>query len=77
MEIQTLLNIIEVVVCLGLIVTILMQQKEGGLGTMFGGGGGGEGYRSKRGLEALLSNMTVVLIVIFIANSLAIALLNY
>lgn len=77
MEIQSLLNIVEILVSVGLIITILLQQKEGGLGNMFGGGGGGEGYRSKRGMEAFLSNATVVLIVVFIANSLAIALLNY
>ena len=53
-----------------LIGSILMQQKEGGLSTVFGGEG--SVYRSKRGLARGLHYMTIVLSVLFVALSVAI-----
>lgn len=75
MELKSLLNITEIIICAFLIISILLQQKEGGLGTMFGGASGGESYRSKRGAESFLTNATIVLAVLFVANSIAIAIL--
>lgn len=54
----------QIVVSVLLIVSILIQQRAGGLGKMFGGGGG-EVFRTKRGFEKFLSTFTVVLGVIF------------
>jgi protein translocase SecG subunit len=53
-----------------LIITILMQQREGGLSTVFGGEG--QVYRSKRGLARGLHYFTIVLSVIFAALSVAV-----
>jgi len=44
-----------------------MQNKEGGLGAVFGGGGGFETV--KRGPEKFLYNFTIVLAVIFMVNA--------
>lgn len=74
MELITILYGIEVVVSVLIIIAILLQEREGGLGTMFGGASGGEGYRSKRGMELFLTRSTVIMIVIFVVNSLAIAI---
>jgi protein translocase SecG subunit len=53
-----------------LILSILLQQREGGLSTVFGGEG--SVYRSKRGLAKGLHYFTVFLAVLFIAASAAV-----
>lgn len=53
-----------------LTISILLQQKEGGLSTVFGGEGAV--YRSKRGLARGLHYFTIALAVIFVALSVAI-----
>ena len=59
----------QVVISVLLCLSILLQQRGGGLGAAFGGTGGF--HTSKRGAEKVLSNAAVVLSVLFIANSLA------
>jgi protein translocase SecG subunit len=76
MDIVTALKYTLVVVCSLLIVSILLQNRGGGLGTIFGGSGGGEYYRSRRGIEGLLYNSTIVLAIVFAVISIAIAILN-
>lgn len=53
-----------------LIISILLQQREGGLSTVFGGEG--SVYRSKRGLAKGLHYFTIVLSVLFVGLSVAI-----
>lgn len=50
-----------------LIICILLQQREGGLSTVFGGEG--SVYRSKRGVALGLHYFTIVLAVLFVALS--------
>lgn len=59
--------IIQVIVSIALVVVIIMQQRGSEAGIAFGGGG--ESFRSKRGLEKFLFYATIVLAVIFAANS--------
>ncbi|HEX9804491.1 MAG TPA: preprotein translocase subunit SecG [Candidatus Dojkabacteria bacterium] len=73
MNLDQFLNITQVIISVLLIITILLQQREGGLGTTFGGSSGGEGFRTRRGLEKVLTNGTVVLAVLFVLNAIAIA----
>jgi protein translocase SecG subunit len=56
-----------------LIIAVLMQQREGGLSTVFGGEG--NVYRSRRGLAKGLHYMTIVLAVLFIGLSVAVLFL--
>lgn len=60
----------------GLVLSILLQNRNGGLGTVFGGMSGGEFYRSRRGLEAVLYNATIILGILFVILALAIAVIN-
>jgi len=75
MDTKNVLNIVEIILSVLLVVAILLQQQGAGLGVIFGGGGG-ESYRSKRGAERLFFNLTIVLIVLFIVNSMAIAIMS-
>jgi preprotein translocase subunit SecG len=64
---QLYLNIAQIVVAVALIVAILLQVKGGGLGGIFGQSD--TVYRTKRGLEKTLFQMTIALTVIFVALS--------
>ncbi len=75
MDWHNFLNITEIVISIVLVIAILLQQQGAGLGTMFGSAGG-ESYRSKRGAEKLFYNLTIILIVVFVVNGLAIAILS-
>jgi preprotein translocase subunit SecG len=61
-------QIVQIVISIALIVVILAQAKgQGGLGGIFGGEGGV--YRTRRGVERTLFNVTVGLAVAFFAVS--------
>lgn len=76
MTLNDILRYSLVIVALLLIGSVLLQNRSGGLGTVFGGMSGGEFYRSKRGLEAILYNSTVILGIIFCIICIAIAVVN-
>ena len=63
-------QIIQIIVSVALIAVILVQAKgQGGLGGIFGGEGGV--YRTRRGVEKTLFNVTVGLAVAFFVVSIA------
>jgi len=62
--VQTYLNIAQIVLAVALILTILFQVRGGGLGGIFGQPD--TVYRTKRGVERTLFQLTIVLVVIFI-----------
>ena len=75
MDWKNILSITEILLSVVLVVTILLQQQGSGLGTLFGNAGG-ESYRTKRGAEKIFYNATIIAIVLFVVNGLAIAILS-
>ncbi|OGE82158.1 MAG: preprotein translocase subunit SecG [Candidatus Doudnabacteria bacterium RIFCSPLOWO2_01_FULL_44_21] len=67
---QNLLIFALIIIDVLIIVSILLQQREGGLSTVFGGEG--SVYRSKRGIARGLHYFTIVLAVLFAALSVTI-----
>ena len=65
---QTYLNLAQIVVAISLILVILFQVRGGGLGGIFGQPD--SVYRTKRGVEKTLFQLTVALVVLFIILSL-------
>lgn len=63
---NTVVLIIHLIVAMALIGLILLQSSKGGLG---GGMGGGEFYRTKRGAEKIVFNLTVITAVLFLCTS--------
>lgn len=61
---QTYLNVAQIVLALALILIILLQVRGGGLGGIFGQAD--TVYRTKRGLEKTMFQLTIVLAVLFI-----------
>ena len=63
------LQIASIIVSVMLIILILLQVKDGGLGSMLGGDSGGGYARTRRGLEKTLFQLTIVLSIAFIGIS--------
>lgn len=61
--------ILQTVLSILIIVAVLLQSQGGGMGPAFGGGG--ESYHTRRGLEKVMFNATIVLIVLFALASIA------
>jgi len=65
--VQTYLNIAQIVLSIALILAILLQVRGGGLGGIFGQAD--TVYRTKRGVEKTLFQITIALVVIFVIVS--------
>ena len=64
---QTYLSVAQIVLSLALILTILLQVRSGGLGGIFGQSS--SVFRTKRGVERILFQFTIVLAVLFVVIS--------
>jgi preprotein translocase subunit SecG len=64
---QTYFSIAQIILSSALILAVLLQVKGGGLGGIFGQAD--TVYRTKRGLEKTLFQLTVVLVVLFLIIS--------
>ena len=64
---QTYFNIAQIVLSIALILVVLFQVRGGGLGGIFGQPD--SVYRTKRGLEKTLFQLTIALVVLFIIGS--------
>lgn len=63
------LNLAQLLISLVLIVVVLLQARGGDIGAAFGVGGGGSSFRTRRGLEKTLFQLTIVLAIIFVGIS--------
>ena len=61
---QTYLNVAQIVLAVALMLVVLLQVKGGGLGGIFGQAD--TVYRTKRGIEKTLFQLTIALVIIFI-----------
>ena len=67
------LKVGQIIIALGLITVILLQNRGAGLSGIFGGGG--NVYMAKRGMDKILHIITIILAVLFFAVSLAIVII--
>ncbi len=65
---QTYLSVAQIVLSIALILAILLQVRGGGLGGIFGQSD--TVFRTKRGMEKTLFQLTIVLVVLFIVVAL-------
>ncbi|MFM7197634.1 MAG: preprotein translocase subunit SecG [Chloroflexota bacterium] len=65
---QTLFYVIQIVLAITLIGVILLQVKNAGLGSSFGGSDASI-YTTRRGLDRVLYQFTIVLAVVFVVTS--------
>ncbi len=70
MTFSNFLNLAQLLISIILIVVVLLQTRGGDIGAAFGGGGGGgSSFRTRRGLEKTLFQLTVLLAIIFVGVS--------
>ncbi len=70
MTFENYLNLAQLVISIVLVIVVLMQTRGGDIGAAFGaGGGGGSSFRTRRGLEKTLFQLTIILAVVFVAMS--------
>lgn len=67
-SISNILLVAQIIICVLLVISIILQNRAEGLGKLFGGGG--EIFRTKRGLEKFLYYFTIVLIALLVIMSL-------
>jgi protein translocase SecG subunit len=70
---QLILPIIQIILSVLLVTAVLLQQRGSGLGAAFGGESAV--FRTKRGVEKMLSYATVGIAVLFFVNALVTVLL--
>jgi preprotein translocase subunit SecG len=73
MNLELTLNIAQLILAVLLVAAILLQARGTGLGAAFGGGG--NVYRTKRGAEKKIFQMTIILSILFFGVALANALI--
>ena len=64
---ETYLYVAQIVVAVALVLIVLLQVRGGGLGGIFGQAD--TVYRTKRGVEKTMFQLTIALVIIFIALS--------
>ena len=64
---ETYLNIAQIVLAVALIMAVLLQVRGGGLGGIFGNPD--TVWRTKRGIEKTLFQLTIVIVILFIIIS--------
>ena len=67
---MNILTIAQVIVSIGIIILILLQERSSGLSGLLGGDMGGV-YQARRGMEKGIFTATIVLAVIFVGLSIA------
>ena len=68
MDFQDYLLLAQILISILLTVVILLQAKGAGIGTALGGGSGSS-FRTRRGVEKTLFQLTIFLAIVFLALS--------
>ncbi len=65
------LGIIEIILAISMTILVLLQTKGSDLGGFMGGGGdSGGSFRTRRGMEATMHSVTILVSVLFFVNTL-------
>ncbi len=70
MIIANMLPYIQIILSIILIVSILLQRSDAGVGGALGGGDGGGLYHTRRGFEKFIFITTIVVSILFAASAL-------
>jgi preprotein translocase subunit SecG len=70
------LRIVQIILSITVIIFILLQARGAGLGSAFGGSSAGSVFKTRRGVERLIFNLTVGFVILFALVSLISALVR-
>ncbi|GAC1432932.1 MAG: hypothetical protein PVS3B3_36310 [Ktedonobacteraceae bacterium] len=59
------IRIVQIILCVAVIIFILLQARGAGLGSAFGGSSAGSVFKTRRGVDRLIFNTTIVFVVLF------------
>jgi preprotein translocase subunit SecG len=59
------MRVVQIILSIAVVVFILLQARGAGLGSAFGGSSAGSVFKTRRGVERLIFNGTIVFIVLF------------
>ena len=74
--ISNILPYVQIFLSIILIIVILIQQSEAGMGGVFGGSGGSGLYHTRRGFDKLIFYVTIVVSVLFALSAFAALLIK-
>lgn len=64
------IRVIQIILGVAVMIFILLQVRGAGLGSVFGGTSAGSVFKTRRGVERLVFNITVIFVVLFCIISL-------
>lgn len=70
------IRVIQIILSIAVILFILLQVRGAGLGSAFGASSASTTFKTRRGVEKLIFNITVVFVILFAAVSLLGALIR-
>ncbi|MDQ6644983.1 MAG: preprotein translocase subunit SecG [Chloroflexota bacterium] len=70
------IRVVQIILSVTVIVFILLQARGAGLGSAFGGSSAGSVFKTRRGVERLIFNLTVTFVILFALVSLFSALVR-
>ncbi|MDQ6662189.1 MAG: preprotein translocase subunit SecG [Chloroflexota bacterium] len=70
------IRVVQIILCIAVIFFILLQVRGAGLGSAFGGTSTGSVFKTRRGVEKLIFNITIVFVVLFAVISLLSSLIK-
>ena len=70
------IRVVQIILCVAVIIFILLQVRGAGLGSAFGGSSAGSVFKTRRGVERLVFNTTIVFVVLFAVISVLSAALH-
>jgi preprotein translocase subunit SecG len=70
------IRVIQIILSVAVILFILLQARGAGLGSAFGGSSAGSVFKTRRGVERLIFNLTITFVVLFALVSVLSGLLH-
>jgi preprotein translocase subunit SecG len=70
------IQIVEIILSIAVIFFVLLQVRGAGLGSAFGGSSAGSVFKTRRGVEKLVFNMTIIFVVLFAAIAVLVSALQ-
>jgi preprotein translocase subunit SecG len=70
------IRVIQIILSVAVILFILLQVRGAGLGSAFGGSSAGSVFKTRRGVERLIFNLTITFVVLFALVSVLSGLLH-
>ena len=59
------IRIIQIILSVAVIIFVLLQVRGAGLGSAFGGSSAGSVFKTRRGVERLVFNLTIIFVILF------------